>query len=112
MRTLILSLTLAATLASAALPEEVALAEGQRSEITLIGLTAPAVHDSLRESRLVGTFSQLPIELQATPVESLQISEWRPRPLRLEELTPRLPDRSRPYILQPNNSVQLIRFSL
>ena len=106
---------------SARADEELAVTTNQQyylnnsTQSTLVGPSVNSLKADLQAEGLVGTFSQDPVELQATqPSQQLVNDDFiiRPRPQRLEELLPNLPDRSRPYILEPNNHFDLVQFSL
>lgn len=120
MRKSIVSVGIALCLLGGAGAEELAVNEGQRMfYIQQTSLEGPGAGQSLKadlqSEGLVGTFSQRPVELAPLqPSPQLVNDDFiiRPRPQTLEESLPNLPDRSRPYIMQPNNSLDLFNFSL
>lgn len=121
MRKMALTLCLALGLAGMALADdanELAITSGQRayqSHTTLVGPSADNLRADLHDMGLVGTFHQEPLQLQAvSPSPQLVNDDFmiHARQYRLEELTPVLPDRSRPYILDPNNRFDLVQFGL
>lgn len=119
MRKTILSLGIALSLLGVAGADEVAVTEGQRSYITrenaLVGPTVSNLKADLQAEGLVGTFSQRPVELEATQGSPQLVNDdfiIRPRPQRLEEILPNIPDRSRTQAEQPGTTFDLINFSL
>lgn len=121
MRKAVLGLCLALGLAGMALADdanELAITSGQRTytnHTTLIGPSADNLRADLHDMGLVGSFHQETLQLEAvSPSPQLVNDDFviHSRQYRLEELTPTLPDRSRPYIMDPNNHFDLVQFGL
>lgn len=104
MRKAILTLCIAMSLIGAAPAES-------NNVSSLVGPSRQNLESDLQQAGLVGTSSQGPIELEATTARPQLVDDdfvIRSRPQRLEEFQPILPDRSRPYILDPYNRADLI----